>query len=187
MFASLLFRSHLNPGEKILYLAHAHPLTVYKGFLKRGFYGLALPGLFYIMLPPFIVVWLVWTGFGVLSLIAFFLDWYFDALLVTSTSLIDVQWDGIFTRSSTRIEYHTIDGISYEKAGFWALVFNYGDIAIERIGGGKPVGIKKVSFPKTVEREVLEAKSEFMRSKNLRDHNTLKDLISNMVQDYSRQ
>ena len=187
MFASLLFRSHLNPGEKILYVAHAHPITIYKRFLKNLFYGLALPGLFYLMMPPFMLVWIVWAGFGVLSLLLFFFDWYFDALLITSTSLIDIQWDGIFIRSSTRIEYNTIDGVSYEKKGFWALVFNYGDIGIERIGGGKPVGIKKVSFPKTVEREVLEAKSEFMRTKNLRDHNTLKDLIANMIQDYSRQ
>ena len=185
MFANILYRSHLNPGEKILYIAHVHPFTVYKQFLKYFSFGIALPGLFYLMMPPFWMVWAGWAGIGAIYMIFFFLDWYYDALLVTNQSLMDLQWEGIWNRSSTRIEYHTIEGVSYELKGFWSVIMNYGDIQIERLGVGQPVGLNAVSFPKTVEREILEAQNEFMRNKSFRDHQSLKDLLANMMKDYS--
>lgn len=186
MLASILYRSHLNPGEKILHVAHVHPFKIYKSFLKYAFFGFALPGLFYYMMPPFWIVWAGWAGLGVIWMILFFCDWYFDALIVTNQSLIDLQWEGIWNRSSSRIEYHTIEGVSYEMIGFWGTILNFGDITIDRIGAGKIVGLKAVAFPKTVEREIMDAQNEFMRNKAFKDSSSLKDLLSNMMQDYSR-
>lgn len=185
MLANLLYRSHLNPGEKILYAAHVHPFTIYKDFVKHFFFGLALPGLFYLMMPPFWIAWAAWAALGVSSLFVFFLDWYFDALIITNQSLIDLQWTGFWNRSSTRIEYHTIEGVSYEMNGFWAIIMNYGNIGIERLGVGQPVGLDSVSFPKTVEREILNAQNEFMRNKSFRDHQSLKELLTGMMSDHS--
>lgn len=186
MLANLTYRSHLNPGEKILYVAHTHPFTLYTDFIKNLFFGLLLPGLFYLMMPPLWIVWAAWASMGAITLFLFFLDWYFDALLVTNQSLIDLQWEGLWNRASTRIEYHTIEGVSYVKNGFWSVILNYGDISIERLGVGRPVGLASVSFPKTLEREILQAQNEFMRNKSFRDHQTLKDLLGNMVKDYSQ-
>jgi hypothetical protein len=185
MLANILYRSHLNPGEKILYVAHVHPFTIYRPFIKRFFFGLALPALFYLMMPPFWMVWAVWGGIGAINMGVFYLDWYFDALLITNQSLVDLEWTGFWNRSSTRIEYHTIEGVSYETNGFWAVIMNFGDLGIERLGVGKPVGVHNVSFPKSVEREILEAQNEFMRNKSFRDHQSLKDLLANMMRDYS--
>lgn len=187
MFANILYRSHLNPGEKILYVGHIHPFMVYAEFMSILFFGLALPGFFYFLMPPFWIVWAAWAGVGAIKLFFFGLNWYYDALLVTNQSLIDLQWEGIFNRASTRIEYHTIEGVSYEINGFWGTILNFGDFNIERTGSGKVVGLKSVSFPKTLEREILQSQNEFMRNKSFRDHQTLKDLLSNMIEDYSRR
>lgn len=184
MLANIMYRSYLNPGEKILYVGHVHPFTVYVDFLKHLFFGLALPGLFYLMMPPLWIAWAIWAGAGVLYMIHFYLDWYYDALLITNQSLIDLEWKGMFNRSSTRIEYHTIEGISYEVNGFWATILNFGDIGVERIGAGKPMGLDAIAFPKTVEREILEAQNEFMRNKSFRDHQSLKDLLASMLTDH---
>jgi len=108
-----------------------------------------------------------------------------EFVVITNQSLIDLQWVGFWNRSSTRIEYHTIEGVTYEVNGFWAVIMNYGDISIERLGVGQPIGLKAVSFPKSVEREILNAQNEFMRNKNFRDHQSLKDLLSNMMSDYA--
>jgi len=118
-------------------------------------------------------------------MLVFYLDWYFDALVITNQSLIDLEWVGFWNRSSTRIEYHTIEGVSYEINGFWAVMMNYGDISIERLGVGQPVGLSAVSFPKSVEREILNAQNEFMRNKSFRDHQSLKELLTNMLSDHS--
>lgn len=185
MFASLFYRAYLNPGEKIVYVAHVHPITVYGPFMKNFIFGLALPGFFYLLMPPFVFLWAGWAIIAVFKLLLLVADWYFDALLITNQSLIDIEWKGIFKRSSTRIEYHTIEGVSYEIVGFWGTVLNFGDITIERIGSGKVFGLKDVGFPKQAEREILNAQNEFVRNKSFRDHKALKDLLTNMMQDYS--
>jgi len=185
MFANFFYRSHLNPGETIIYVAHVHPFTIYKDFIKKFFLGIALPGIFYVMMPILWPLWATWAGCGLFSLGVFFLDWYFDALLITNQTLIDLEWQGIWNRSSTRIEYHTIEGVSYEKNGFWAIMLNYGNLSIERLGVGQPVGLNNVSIPRSVEREILDAQNQFMRNKNFRDHQTLKDMLGTMMQDYS--
>ncbi|HCW32317.1 MAG: hypothetical protein UT36_C0010G0071 [Candidatus Peregrinibacteria bacterium GW2011_GWF2_39_17] len=185
MFVNLFYRSYLNPGERINYVAHVHPLVIYKSFVQIVFLGLLLPSLFYVLMPPLWILWAIWAGLGCVKLFLWGADWYYDALLITNQTLIDLQWDGIFKRSATRIEYHTIEGISYEVSGFWPTILNYGDISIERIGSGKIVGLKSVMFPKSVEREILQAQNEFIKNKSFKDNQTLKDLLANMLQDYS--
>jgi hypothetical protein len=37
-----------------------------------------------------------------------------------------------------------------------------------------------------VEHEIMEAQSEFLRNKAFKDSASLKDLLANMMQDYSR-
>lgn len=185
MIASIMFRGYLNPGEKILYVAHVHPFTIYRSFLKYFFLGLVLPGCFYLMMPPLWPGFAIWGGIGVLYMVRFYLDWYFDAILVTNQTLIDIEWTGIFKRSAARIEYHTIEGVSYEIGGFWGTILNFGNLVIDRIGAGQQIGLNNASFPKTAEREIMGAQNEFMRNKSFRDHQTLKDLLSGMLQDYS--
>lgn len=184
MLAGIMFRAYLNPGEKILYVGHVHPFKIYTHFVKRAFFGFVIPGLFYLMVPPFWIAWGIWGIVGLIIMFDLFLDWYFDAIIITNQTLIDLQWEGIFNRSSSRIEYHTIEGVSYEVNGFWATILNFGNIAIDRIGAGKPVGLDGVAFPKTVEREILNAQNEFMRNKSFRDHQTLRDMITGMLTDH---
>ncbi len=180
-----MFRGYLNPGEKILYVAHVHPFTIYKSFIKHLFFGFLLPGFFYLMMPPLWPALAIWGGIGALYMLHFYLDWYFDAILVTNQTLVDLEWTGIFKRSAARIEYHTIEGVAYEVDGFFATVLNYGDIVIDRIGAGQQIGLKNVSLPKTTEREIMDAQNEFMKHKALREHQTLKDMLAGMLQDYS--
>jgi hypothetical protein len=186
LLANFLYRAHLNPGETILYVAHPHPITIYKKFMSIVILGFLFPAFLYTLMPPLWIAWAIWAGIGVIKLILLWFDWYYDALLITNQSLVDLEWVGIFNRTSTRIEYHTIDGVAYEIVGFWGTILNYGDISIDRIGG-KSAGVPSVSFPKAVEREILEAQNEFMRNKSFRDHHTLKDLLSSMMEDYSRK
>ena len=185
MLEGIFYRSYLNPGEKILYVAHIHPITIYSEFIKNAFWGFLLPYLFYTLMPPLWYLWAVWAVFGIAKMVLMLLDWYYDCFLITNQSVIDIQWEGVFTRSSTRIEYHTIEGISYEVNGFFATILNYGNITIERIGSGTVVALEKVITPKNAEREILNAQNEFLRNKSFRDHKTLKDLLTNMMQDYS--
>jgi hypothetical protein len=183
IFASIAFRGCLNRGEYIKFVAHVHPFITYTEFFKLMFLGIALPLGFNLIIPPFKIVWLVWLVIGIWAFVYELFNWYLDAWIITNMSIIDYQWDGFFKKSSTRIDYNTIEGVTYTIQGFWATIMNYGDIMVERMGSGTVVTLKNVAFPKQVEREVLKNQADFMKNKNLKDQTVLRDLLVSMVQD----
>jgi len=186
MLANIFFRSYLNQGEKIYFVAHTHPFINYASFFKALVLGIVLPLGFNLIMPPFFVIWMGWLAVGILLFLYELLDWYMDAWIITNLGIIDLQWDGFFNKSSTRIEYHTIEGVTYQIQGFWGTIMNYGDIMIERLGTGTVVTLGDVSFPKTVEREVLKYQEKFVKAKNYKDQTALKDLLVQMVQENRR-
>jgi len=186
ILANILFRSYLNQGEKIYFVAHTHPFMNYGSFFKTLLLGIVLPLGFNIIMPPFSMIWMTWVVIGGLLFVYELLDWYMDAWIITNLGVIDLQWDGFFHKSSTRIEYHTIEGITYEIRGFWGTIMNYGDIMIERLGTGTVVTLKDVAFPKSIERKVLKYQAKFVSAKNFKDETALKDLLVQMVQGQRR-
>jgi len=181
---NLLFHGHLDTDENITFVAHKHIFTAVKPITKTIFLGFLLPGLFLILtpFPPFSYVSYVWLGLGTIKLIYNLADWYFDAWLITSMSMIDVQWDGFFSRSSTRIEYHAIKGVSYKINGFFGTVFNYGDIYIEVYAANTMFVLQNAAFPRRIERAVLDAQAKFIEKKSFEDHETLEELLTTMIQ-----
>ncbi len=95
-FSNLLFSSHLEKGEKIAYIAHTHFFTAIKPLSKVLFFWLLIPVSFYFIFPPLKIVWLIWSGVGLLKLFYATADWYFDAWLITNLGIIDIKWDGLF-------------------------------------------------------------------------------------------
>ncbi|MBU1019309.1 MAG: hypothetical protein ABII07_00990 [Patescibacteria group bacterium] len=182
MFASIAFRGCLNPGEKIYFVAHTHPFIMYKIFFKTLIFGLLLPLGFNVIMPPFAIVWYGWIAVGGLIFFYEIMNWYLDAWIITNHGIIDLQWNSFFDKSSTRIEYHTVEGITYQVKGFWGTIMNYGDIMIERLGTGTVVTLESVAFPKKVEREVLHYQEKFVRAKNFKDETALRDMLLGMLQ-----
>ncbi len=176
----------MNEGEKIYFVAHTHPFLHYGTLFKTLLLGIALPLGFNVLMPPFQLIWYAWIALGGFMFIYKLLDWYMDAWIITNIGIVDLQWDGFFKKSSTRIEYHTIEGITYEIQGFWGAILNFGNIMIEKMGTGTIVTLDNVAFPKKVEREVLHYQDKFVRHRNLKDETALKDLLVQMVQETRR-
>lgn len=132
------------------------------------------------------MVWLGWAAIGTLIFLYEIMNWYLDAWVITNHGIIDLQWNSFFDKSSTRIEYHTIEGITYQIKGFWGTIMNYGDIMVERLGTGTIVTLESVAFPKKVEREVLHYQEKFVRKKNFKEETALKDMLVGMLQEKSR-
>jgi hypothetical protein len=181
LFASFLFSNYLEDGEKILYVAHKHIWTHYKTILKRIFFGFFMPSIIYLIFPPALYIMIGWTIIGALTLIYELIDWYFDALLITNLSLLNVKWDGFLNSSSTRVEYSMIEGVSYTKKGFAQTILGYGDLSVEKIGSGNLFTLTNCVNPKKVEREIMKQQNLIVEENTIKNHNTLKELISNMV------
>ncbi len=176
-----IFSGHLDEGEKILHIAHRHVLIFKMSAFKVFNLGIIAPTILFLFFPQALLVFLVWWTLGIAGILYHFIDWYFDAWLITNVGVIDVERNGLFERSSTRIEYYMIEGIAYTIKGFAQTVFNYGDITIDKMGASTQVVLKDAASPKKIERLIMKCQEQFVADKSIRDHSALKNMLSEMI------
>ena len=180
-----LYKSYLEPDEKILFVCHKHPFVFLYDFLQILILGFSLPLLLYYLFPNYALFFVIWFIIGIFRLFSILSIWYHDAFLITNVSLLDVHWKSFFSRASTRLEYQHIEGVSYEKSSFWAVIFNYGDLAVQRPGGASDFCLKDCMNPKKVERQIMFHQEKFVTDQGLKDAETLKTLLSEMVRQHA--
>ena len=187
VISNFLFTHYLEDGEDISIVCHRHIWTHRNELTKEFLVGIALPAIFYFVYPPFVLLWGAWLFVGFLRFLYTVADWYFDAWLVTNMSIIDVEWNGFFSRQSSRIEYHTIDGLQYTVQGFWQTILNYGNVQIQQIGGAVVIEMKDAANPRAIERGILQVQEKVIHDKARREHEALKDILTGLVQTSMRK
>lgn len=179
--ANRLFKTYLEDNETIIFVAHKHIWTHAGIFLKKIFLAFVLPLIIWLFLPTFLNLVLIWLFVGALSFMYAMTEWYYDALLITNLSLLSVKWNGFFDVSCNRIEYPTIEAVSWAKKGFMQMILGYGDVNIEKIGGAMPFLVSSTRNPQRVEREIMKRQSEVVEENTIKNHNNLKQLLASMI------
>ena len=113
------FKRYLDDGERILDVVHRHILVYKIEAAKTSFFGITIPVILYLFFPQAVIIFVIWIAIGLMGLLYHFVDWYFDVWLLTNFGVIDIERDGFFTVTSTRIDYHMMEGVSYTISGFW--------------------------------------------------------------------
>ncbi|MBU2524748.1 PH domain-containing protein [Patescibacteria group bacterium] len=184
--ANILFRGHIDDEEDIKFVAHKH-IAIFWGPLFKSFWlGIAPPFLLFYLMPPLILLWLGWLAIGVIVFIYKLCDWYFDVWLITDKGVLDIEWNGIFHRTSTKIEYHTINGVTFEIKGFWGTLFGYGTIVLDKIGDTTKFSMENAHRPKLIELNILRNQEEFLKHKSYKDHEALKGMLAEMLQTHNK-
>lgn len=181
MIRDYLYQGYLGEGEKITFVIHRHLLMQMKDFFRIGFFGILIPLFFWWLFPQIVLFSLVWISIGIFRFIYEFLDWYYDAWVVTNVSIIEIIWKGFFEKSSARIEYHIIQGIGYEVKGFTRTLFNYGTIALEKFTGNPSIFDGAVN-PKRKAELLTKAQEDFVTNKSFRDHRALQGIMTDLLQ-----
>ncbi len=176
-----VFKSHLDDGERILEVAHRHFFVFLTDSYKVIFAGLIAPLFLFAVLPLPKLLVLMWFCFGLLGMAYHFIDWYFDAWLITNLGVIDIERHGLFERNSTRVDYHMMEGISYSINGFWPTVLGFGDITLDKLGTQTSIVLKQAWAPKRIERVLMKFQERYVRDRSIRDHSALKDMLSEMI------
>ena len=109
------------------------------------------------------------------------MEWYYDCLLITSIGVVDIERRGIFDNSSKRIEYESIDGVSYVIKGFLPTLLNYGDIVVDKMGSDIQINLQDAANPRKVEKIIMKHQEECMEKKSYVDHEALKGLLADMI------
>lgn len=175
------YSRYLDDGEKILDVAHPHILTFKFRASKSSFFGICLPILLYLFFPQFWFFFSIWLAIGLGAIFFHFIDWYFDCWIMTNFGVIDLDRQGLFNMTSTRIEYHMIEGISYTIKGFWRTIFNFGDITIDKLGAKTSVILLDAAHPQKIERKIMEFQEKYVAERSIRDHHALKDMLADMI------
>lgn len=178
---NFLFSEYLEEGEKIHYVAHRHPFVLLQNIWRPILFTILLPLVFIFFLPAYLIFGAIWLLIGCLRVLYQFADWFFDVWLLTNSSVIDLDWNGFFSRGSNRLEYHMIEGVSYQYIGVLQTLLRYGDIYVQRVGSGVALALKDGLKPRRVESEVLKLQTRFITDKSYRDHDALKNLLSEMI------
>ncbi len=188
IFERLIFRKHLEEGEKILYSVHKHWIAIFKKVIEIGFFGFLIPWGLYAAgfnKPAFFWIAVVWSVFAYFRFLYVFVDWYSNTWLVTNMAIIAIEWHGIFSNTASRIGYVDVEGVAYEIKGFWATMLRYGDMTL-KVMSGNNFFLKPVYSPKKVELAIAKYQEQFMQHKEMNDANGLKTLLSQIVIDHMR-
>jgi len=177
-----LFARHLEDDEALLCVVHKHWLIGFKFLFWPVLIFVVLIGLLAVAfsLPVFYVV--VALGmFTVVWGVRNFLDYYLDAWLLTDSGIIDVAWHGWFHRTSSRVLYSDIQGVSYEIDGVWGTLLRFGKVSVEKISTGNEIALEYVPYPRTVEARILQEMEEYMHRKNLKDAGAVQEILSDVI------
>ncbi len=176
-----LFKSYLDDGEKILHVAHKHIVLLKVKGAKTSFFGITLPVILFLLFPSIPLVWGIWIFIGLCGVFYNFMDWYFDAWLLTNYGVISLEGEGIFDVTATRVEYHMIEGISYSIKGFWRNLLNFGDITLDKLGAKTSMSLQDAASPQKLERIIMDYQQKFVSDRSIRDHQALKDMLADMI------
>jgi len=186
-FREYLFSDYLEEGEQIVYVCHKHPIVLTKDFLRILIIHAGLAVLLWYFFPQLLWISIIWCVVGLIRALIILQDWYYDAWLVTNMGIIGVLWTGFFNRTSTRVEYASIEGVSYTIKGFFPTVFNYGMVTLAKLGGPSTVALKDAFNPKKIEKNILQFQEQYMTSKNFKDQEVLKSLLADIVADHVKK
>lgn len=184
---NFLFNEYLEEGEKIHYVAHRHPFVLLATVWRPILFAVVAPVVLLWLFPAFLYFAAAWFFIGLCRVLYQTINWFFDVWLLTNTSVIDLDWNGFFSRCSMRIEYHMIEGVSYEYSGFFQTIFRYGDIYLQRVGNGNLISLKDGAKPRRVESGVLQLQSKYVTDKSYRDHDSLKTLLAEMLHHHVKK
>ena len=177
-----LFRRHLEEDESAIRIVHKHGLLGLKAlFWPTVFLALSVSAL---ALQPARALFIVLAGLTIILAVWWlrtFFDYFLDAWIVTDSGVIDIAWHGWFHRTSTRVLYSDIQGVSYEIKGVWGTLLRSGTISIEKISTGATISLEFVRRPRTVEALILRNMENYMHSKNLKNAKHVQDLLAHIV------
>lgn len=152
-YPSASFES-LAPGETIILLLRAHPITQLGWFLNT--LGLIV---LLIVLNLFITFlfnpaqMLFINIFGIAFIFAYalfnFFVWYFNVGIVTNMRVIDVDTHSLTYKEVSEARINKVEDVTSKSGGFFASIFDYGNVFVQTAGA--EVNIEFLNVPKPAE------------------------------------
>ncbi len=159
--------------EKILHRIRRHPITFFSIFLFFIVLVLLPLAVFYVLGPQisvwtekdaaFVALTLLGSAYFVGIILFFysnFIDFYLDTLIVTNDRLIDMEQNGLFSRTIAEVDLYQIQDVTSEVNGFFATMFKYGNLIIQTAGSVPKFVVHNIHNPHHLRQELLHLAEE---------------------------
>jgi uncharacterized membrane protein YdbT with pleckstrin-like domain len=154
-----------NSGEKVIMHLWQHPFIFLKIFLFYCLLFLVPVGCYFFILNMFPelltstiiispVLVLVFIYYLTIFLLAFnfWVEEYLDIRTITNKRVISREYLGLFNRTVSELELYRIQDVSVGQKGFFATIFNYGDVSLQTAGAQEKFMFKNIANPVEVSR-----------------------------------
>lgn len=175
------YQKFLEDGEEIVEIAYRHWIVLKMKIWKASSFCIMPSIILFIFFPYLWPILIVWFLCGVVWYFLKFMEWYYDCFILTNIGIIDVERHGVFHNTAKRIDYNTIDGVSYTVQGFLPTILNYGDITIDKMGSGVHISLEDAAKPQEIERKIVEYQEKYVKEKTFMDHEALKGMLADMI------
>ncbi|MFA5128241.1 MAG: PH domain-containing protein [Patescibacteria group bacterium] len=164
---------HAKDYEKVLHKLRRHPFT----FLPTALFFavlLILPIAIGFLIKTQLSTWLaneaIFTALILLGSIYYigaliffftnFVDFYLDLLVVTNDRLVDMEQNGLFSRTVAEVDLYQIQDVTSEIKGVFATLFNYGDMTIQTAGSVPKFIVHNIKDPHHLRIELMDLAEE---------------------------
>ncbi len=156
-----------DPDEKILLLLRAHPITNLPWIFLAVFVftvpflvKIAAPfvGFSLDLVPPNFLLILLIINYLFVLVVVFqgFLEWYFNATIVTNEKVIDMSFAHLLYKGVDLAPLPKIEETDSVTAGILGTMFNFGNVKIQTAGATVAIEMKNIPRPASVADLILD-------------------------------
>lgn len=103
--------------------------------------------------------------FLLILLYGFWIDYYLDMFLVTNKRVVDIEQDGLFSRTVAEQSIDRIQDVTSEMKGFFPSILRYGNIYIQTAGTQERFVFENVHNPEIVVKTILSLTDGMIRTR----------------------
>ena len=121
--------------------------------------------------PLYAAIIVVGGNIYLLSLWLFFcgtiVDAYLDTWIVTNERIINIEQNGLFSRTISQNNLDRIQDITVERTGVWATLFGFGTLTVETAGDHEQMAFSVLPHADNVARDIMTLVEEHRKTKGL--------------------
>lgn len=119
------------------------------------------------MYPLFVLGGSIYYLSAYLFFYAHFIDYYLDVWIVTNDRIIDNEQHGLFHRTTTELELHSIEDVTSQVSGIFGTIFKYGDLTIKTSSVTTTIVFRQIPQPEKIRGELIHLADEDRKYHNI--------------------
>ena len=89
-----------------------------------------------------------------------FIDYYLDAWIVTTDKVVNIEQNGLFSRTISELDLSKVQDVTSEVKGVIPSIFNFGNVYVQTAGEVERFDFEQIPRPHEIRKNILELVEE---------------------------